>query len=71
MLLLQRCEASWAWNEGGGKGVRKRFPRIVFVDEMLLVLMPMRGTIVAVFIVRRTHEGYYAKGKSSMCVLWT
>ena len=33
------------------------------VDEMQLGLMPERGTIYAVFIMRRMQEEYHAKGK--------
>ena len=40
--------------------------RIVTVYEMLLGFMPERGTIDAVFILRRLQEKYHA-----ICVLWT
>ena len=37
-------------------------------DEMQLGFMPERGTIDAVFILRRMHEEYHAKGKKlCMC----
>ena len=41
----------------------KRLCRIVSVDEMQFGLMPERGTIDAVFILRRMQEDYQAKGK--------
>ena len=63
MQLLQRCEASSAWNEGDGKGVR-RFLRIVFVDEMQFSFMLERGTVDAVFILRRMQEEYHVEGKT-------
>ena len=50
-------------NEVGGKGVRKRFDRIVIVDEMQFGFISARGMIAAVFIVRRMQEEYHAKGK--------
>ena len=36
--------------------------RIVSVDEMQFGFMPDRGTIDAVFILRRMQEEYHAKG---------
>ena len=46
----------------------KRFHRIVCVDEMQVGFMPERGTIDAVFILRRMQEEYHAEGKKlSMC----
>ena len=36
---------------------------IVFVDEMQFGFMPERGTIDAVFILRRMPEECHAKGK--------
>ena len=36
---------------------------IVNVDEMQFGFMSERGTIDAVFILRRLQEEYYAKGK--------
>ena len=42
---------------------RKRLCRIVSVDEMQFGFMPERGTIDAVFILRRMQEEYHAKGK--------
>ena len=50
-------------NEVGGKGVRKRFDRIVIVDEMQFGFMPARGMIATVFILKRMQEEYHAKGK--------
>ena len=48
--------------------LEKRFPRKVTVDEMQFDLMPERGTIDAVFILRRLQEEYHAKGKKlNMC----
>ena len=41
----------------------KRLHRIVHVDEMQLGFIPERGTIDAVFILRRIQEEYRAKGK--------
>ena len=38
------------------------------VDEMLIGFMPERGTIDAVFILRRMHELYHVKGKGCICV---
>ena len=37
--------------------------RMVTVDEMQLDFMPERGTMDAVFILRRLQEDYHAKGK--------
>ena len=41
----------------------KRLCGIVSVDEMQFGFMPERGTIDAVFIMRRLQEEYHAKGK--------
>ena len=42
------------------------------VDEMQFDIMPERGTIDAVFILRMMQEEYRAKGKTVVCVfLWT
>ena len=38
---------------------------------MLFGFMAEGETINAVFILRRQHEEYYARGKSCICVLWT
>ena len=51
--------------------VLKRLCRIVIADEMQFGFMPERGTIDAVFILRRMQEEYHAKGKNYICVLWT
>ena len=40
----------------------KRFSRIVSADEMQLSLMPEKGIIDAVFIMKRMQEEYHAKG---------
>ena len=61
--------------EHGMKMVEKvqeeRLCRIVSVVKMQSGLMLERGTINAVFILRRLQEKYYAKGKSCICVLCT
>ena len=49
----------------------KRLCGIVTVDEMQLGIMPLRGKINAVFILRRLQEKYHAKGNICVCVLWT
>ena len=53
--------------ENGMKVVKrlleKKLHRIVSVDEMQFGIMPERGTIDAVFILRRMQEEYVAKGK--------
>ena len=41
----------------------KRLCRIMSVDEMKFGFMPERGTIDAVFILRRMQEEYQVKGK--------
>ena len=41
------------------------------VNEMQFCLMPERGIIDAVFILRRMQEEYHTKEKSCVCVLWT
>ena len=47
----------------------KRLHRIVSIDGMQFGFMPERGTIDAVFILRRLHEEYHAKGKKIVYVL--
>ena len=47
--------------------LKKMLHRIVSVDEMQFGFMPERGTIDAVFILRRMQEEYHAKGKK-MCI---
>ena len=48
----------------------KRLNRIVTLDEMHFGLMPERGTIDAVFILRRKQEEYHTKGKKLyMCLV--
>ena len=48
--------------------LEKRLCTIVTVDEMQFDFMPERGTIDAVFILRRLQEEYHAKGKKlNMC----
>ena len=48
----------------------KRLCRIVSVNEMLFYSMLERGTIDAVFILRRMQEEYHAKGKKlHMCLV--
>ena len=39
------------------------------VDEMQFDFMPERGTIDAVFILRKLQEEYCAKGKSCIYIL--
>ena len=41
----------------------KRFHRIVIVNDVGIGFMPVRGTVNAVFILRRLQEEYHAKGK--------
>ena len=43
--------------------LEKRLCRIVTADEMQFGFMPERGTIDAVFILRRMQEEYHAEGK--------
>ena len=43
--------------------LEKRIREIVIVDDMQFGFMPGRGTIDAVFILRRMQEEYLAKGK--------
>ena len=43
--------------------LEERFCRIVFVGEMQFDFMPERGTIDAVFILRRMQGEYHAKGR--------
>ena len=42
--------------------LEERLCRIVSVDEMQFGFMPERGSIDAVFILRRMQEEYHAKG---------
>ena len=42
---------------------------MVSVVEMQFGFMPERGTIDAVFILRRMQEEYHARGRSCICVL--
>ena len=49
----------------------KRLCRIVCVDKMPFDFLPDRGTIDAVFMLRRMQEEYDAKGKKLIYVLWT
>ena len=50
--------------------LEKRLCRIVTVDEMQFGFMPVKGTIDAVFILRRLQEECQAKGKKlCMCVV--
>ena len=52
--------------------LEKRLRRIVSVDEMQFGFMPERGTIDAVFIMRRMQEEYHAKKeKSCISLMWT
>ena len=51
--------------------LENRLHIIVSVDDMQYGFMPERGTIDAVFILRRMQEEYHAKGKSYICDLWT
>ena len=44
--------------------LEKRLHRIVSVDEMQFGFMPERGTIHAVFILRRLQEEYHAEWKA-------
>ena len=49
----------------------KRLCRIMTVDEMQFGFMPERGTIDAVFILRRKQEDYHAIGKKLyMCFVY-
>ena len=51
--------------------LEKRLRRIVSVDEMQYSFMLQRGTINAVFIMRRMQEEYHAKGrKLHMCLVY-
>ena len=49
--------------------LEKRLCRIVTVDDMQFGFMPERGTIEAVFILRRLQEEYHDEGKSYIYVL--
>ena len=61
------CYGALMFLEHGMKVVEwvleRRLHRIVFVDEMQFGFMPERGAIDAVFILRRMHEEFHAKGK--------
>ena len=46
----------------------KRLHIIFTVDDMQYGFMPERGTIDAVFILRRLQEEYHAKGKKVVYV---
>ena len=46
--------------------LEKRLHRIVSVGEMQFDFKPEKGTIDAVFILRRMQEDYHAKGKKIM-----
>ena len=48
----------------------KRLHRIVSVDEMQFIFMPVRGKIDALFVLRRLQKVYHAKGLT-LCVLST
>ena len=51
--------------------LEKRLCGIMPVDEMQFGFMPERGTIDAVFILRRLQEEYHAKGKKLyMCFVY-
>ena len=52
------------------KGCSKKGFVQVSVDKMQFFLIPNRGTIDAIFILRRMQEEYHAKGKK-LYVLWT
>ena len=50
--------------------IEKRLYRIVTVVEMKFIFIPERGTIDAVFILRRLQEEYHATGKELyMCLV--
>ena len=51
--------------------LENRLRRIVSVDEIQFGILPDRGTIDDVFILRRMQEEFHAKGKNVLCVLWT
>ena len=53
------------------KMLERRLHIIVTVDEMQFCLMPERGTIDAVFILRRLQEEYHANGKKLYICLCT
>ena len=48
--------------------LEKRLCRIVYVAEMQFGFMPERGTIDAVFILRRMQVEYHARGKKVVYV---
>ena len=50
LMLLQCYKASSVLCESGGKGVQKRFKRVVTVDELHFLLEPGKGIINVVFI---------------------
>ena len=54
--------------EHGMKVLKKRLHRMVSVDKTQFGFMPERGTIDAVFMLRKMQEEYHAKGKKlCMC----
>ena len=59
------CNRAVKLLEHGMKAVervfKKRLHRIVSVDEIQFGFMPERGTVGAVFILRRMREEYHAK----------
>ena len=67
-----RCYRAVKRLEQGLKVVKrvleKRLSRIVSVDEMQFCFMPERGTIDAIFILRRMQEEYHTKGKKIVYV---
>ena len=46
----------------------KRLHKIMTVDEMQITFMSERGTINAVFILRRLQEEYHANEKIYICM---
>ena len=51
--------------------LEKGLHKIVTVDEMQFGFISERGTIDAVFILRRMQEENFANGKGCICALWT
>ena len=74
-IWIYSCYGAVKLHEYGIKLVErvleKRLHRIVTFDKMLFGFMPERGTIYAVFILRRIQEECHAKGKSCVCGLST
>ena len=72
---IYSCYGAVKFIEHGMKVVKrvlgKRLRQIVSVHKMQFGFMPAKGTIDAVFILRRLHKEYHAKGKSCLCALWT